>query len=1435
MGEEEDPQLPPEPPVTPPPWVSATVVLNVDPGDGSIAAPDIAVLTAGQDATDGNKTAVVFVNRSGDRGEDDAEEDEPSHIPIAQALDSFLRVMETTATEGRQRKLDATLSQEDDSVPTENEYPDGADVVQGKEELDQPTNPDVVYVLCGYMMSSEDAEFLLTSDIVIDAVVNLRLPSRPTVPPTPTEEELHTRSATMLAFVKPCLADFFSELDDGGNLGAVDLHDRLRSLFSLAEDADDNALAESFAGLQLDDSLLTNAIMSLAADDEGELLGAGDGDAGQQADALLQQLLQEAGGTEKFAFVPGPTEPTPLVEARVTQHARSFVSEVLPPESLRNGIVWDLATHEFDSAEAEQMLIADGVVLAELSPEDAALKTADAEDLLVAKQVFGHTYKYAIDAFNSRIEYGEYVDSLTVIRLEPATALRSSDKAYYDRIVDSYEAVGEVNVTHVVYSMVEYLAEAAEAASSYTWGGDDMSLRISELLNCTVDATKGQFEAGIKLPTDIDIDAKMNTLLPLPGRDRSFMPPVAALTRGEREAFASSLYHFVDGINEHQVERALLREEFRRMLCESESNMPGNVESLDAAWDEHLTARLYSEELAPSEMAVRYQEALAAANPAASVLTTYYGRTDQLLVAIHTPMALRPHCVVRSRRTDAAPGIPDIAQWQNDVRPDVAYAIPASKTCVEQGVQSAFLSDSGTVARRTIAGKHTASAYVSGHVLTSTCDSQIFTATLADGSVLAVKTQGFKNGDTESSSFCTVTLTTKSGRSVVLNGNGSVSLVQRETSIGNQPGTLSMPQEGVLSVVSKGSVVKHFTDGCVSVAYKTGDTSRYSPTDKSWFDVNCDGCVQQRHDGVRYDQYKIPEVVDTVPTDSFVDHETNADVRSRQDRVQKYRRIDGSVLVQHADGVEMHVSTGCVAVDLKAYGVQVKVASAATEVNLDDGGSMELAWPSMNSHANKISGPSGLAPTKVLKSWPQLDCKSTITVTRPDGTVVTVRDSVVTFMPSFPGGSSYVFDLNAEKSKYLLKATDSNAGAITIQRDGTIHSSLDSDNRAHSMQVLSHAPELFVVNPDGSGYEWCVQDTIENTLSTWDGQGLLLQERMPNENLSCALTAQGHTRKLSYHPALTDMEREQFSDGVEQFAAWTASEKAGADALVVTERRTQEEILAESEIQARVAFVENDANLARDMIVKYAATPEIIASAEEYFRRFDLNSDGTVTAEEMQTQLAEWGVDVELVELARYIGIEDAIEILADRVITRGEFFSFYFPVVEMLTDTGAPSTAEMESQRKDAIARYAASADIVQSAERYFEQFELTSEGRVLAAEVQTKLNEWGIEVSFRNAEESAELPERLTSKAEWYEFYFRHIEMLEPAESKARQAGAGQQRPPITAVKRTDIEAADQYFLVHPRSVDFGIVTQGCVYRQPLSMTNGELLALSSQMLVN
>ena len=112
---------------------------------------------AGQDATDGNKTAVVFVNRSGDRGEDDAEEDEPSHIPIAQALDSFLRVMETTATEGRQRKLDATLSQEDDSVPTENEYPDGADVVQGKEELDQPTNPDVVYVLCGYMMSSEDA------------------------------------------------------------------------------------------------------------------------------------------------------------------------------------------------------------------------------------------------------------------------------------------------------------------------------------------------------------------------------------------------------------------------------------------------------------------------------------------------------------------------------------------------------------------------------------------------------------------------------------------------------------------------------------------------------------------------------------------------------------------------------------------------------------------------------------------------------------------------------------------------------------------------------------------------------------------------------------------------------------------------------------------------------------------------------------------------------------------------------------------------------------------------------------------------------------------------------------------------------------------------------------------------------------------------------
>ena len=111
----------------------------------------------------------------------------------------------------------------------------------------------------------------------------------------------------------------------------------------------------------------------------------------------------------------------------------------------------------------------------------------------------------------------------------------------------------------------------------------------------------------------------------------------------------------------------------------------------------------------------------------------------------------------------------------------------------------------------------------------------------------------------------------------------------------------------------------------------------------------------------------------SIPTRKYVDHETNADVTTHDERVRRNQFADGTGHVQHADGTEMDIGVGFVAVSLPAYALRVKVASSDTDVSLDDGGRMQLIWPilsnSMTGPVQNMNGPSALAPTKVIFDW----------------------------------------------------------------------------------------------------------------------------------------------------------------------------------------------------------------------------------------------------------------------------------------------------------------------------------------------------------------------------------------------------------------------------------------------------------------------------------
>ena len=131
----------------------------------------------------------------------------------------------------------------------------------------------------------------------------------------------------------------------------------------------------------------------------------------------------------------------------------------------------------------------------------------------------------------------------------------------------------------------------------------------------------------------------------------------------------------------------------------------------------------------------------------------------------------------------------------------------------------------------------------------------------------------------------------------------------------------------------------------------------------------------------------------------------------------------------------------------------------------------------------------------------------------------------------------------------------------------------------------------------------------------------------------------------------------------------------------------------------------------------------------------------------------------------------------------------------------------------------------MVLSADEYYDQFDLNHDGKLMAGEVRVKLSQWGIATPLEDyvptVAEGEVLPDdRVITRGEWYRFYFPVVEQLRPASDPLPLQPAP--AAPITVAAAPEETVVQQHFLVHPRTIDFGVVIQGCNYRQPLSMTN-------------
>ena len=223
---------PPAPDPSTFPWSSAVVFLVGDPGDGSVESlvgePKLAAAMSGFGGTEGNATLFrrtdVGVVEEGDEAPAEPEEGAPLR-PIAEALASLQERMAADQAAGQQRKLEEAAQAEADAAAAnegaaegaaegaEAGGEEGADSAEGGAEESAEAEaaphvqaPDVVYYVCDFMSSPEDAEAVLSSDLSIDAVVNLRIEKRPDPPVLPTEWIIKSRSCCASSGSSPGLS-----------------------------------------------------------------------------------------------------------------------------------------------------------------------------------------------------------------------------------------------------------------------------------------------------------------------------------------------------------------------------------------------------------------------------------------------------------------------------------------------------------------------------------------------------------------------------------------------------------------------------------------------------------------------------------------------------------------------------------------------------------------------------------------------------------------------------------------------------------------------------------------------------------------------------------------------------------------------------------------------------------------------------------------------------------------------------------------------------------------------------------------------------------------------------------------------------------------------------------------------------------------------------
>ena len=81
--------------------------------------------------------------------------------------------------------------------------------------------------------------------------------------------------------------------------------------------------------------------------------------------------------------------------------------------------------------------------------------------------------------------------------------------------------------------------------------------------------------------------------------------------------------------------------------------------------------------------------------------------------------------------------------------------------------------------------------------------------------------------------------------------------------------------------------------------------------------------------------------------------------------------------------------------------------------------------------------------------------------------------------------------------------------------------------------LRSHEPRLFVVHPDGSGFEWSVPQRMERQLAAMCGD-----QPLGDENVDISLLTLPSGKTVSVHKSLDEQEKAELLQGMQEFAAW---------------------------------------------------------------------------------------------------------------------------------------------------------------------------------------------------------------------------------------------------------------------------------------------------------